>query len=105
MRRSLGSLVIVLSLSAGLPACAMVETAQKCGLKGCAGDADIEAHVKAALSQYPSFGWEVSVQTLDHVVYLYGLVNTEMVRAEIADVVKTVPGVTRVVNSIALNNG
>ena len=104
MSKTLGLLVIVTSLGASLPACALVETAQKCGIKGCAGDADITAHVKAALEEHPGFGWDVSVQTLDHVVYLYGLVNTDMVRMEIADVVKSVPGVTRVVNSIAVNN-
>jgi osmotically-inducible protein OsmY len=105
MSRALGLLVIITSLGASLPACALVDTAQKCGIKGCFGDADVTAHVKAALEEHPAFGWDVSVQTLNHVVYLHGLVNTDMVRMEIADVVKSVPGVTRVVNSIAVNNG
>lgn len=52
-------------------------TFEKCGFTGCPGDAEITAEVKALYAEHPELGTSITVQTLDHVVYLYGLVNTE----------------------------
>ena len=86
-------------LLGALPACAVYE---KCGLTGCPGDARITAEVRAqfrrhAVLQPPNL---LHVQTLDHVVYLSGQVDTELERSLAASVAREVSGVTRVVNSI-----
>jgi osmotically-inducible protein OsmY len=79
-------------------------TFEKCGFKGCPGDAQITAEVKALLDRHPELGTSIDVQTLDHVVYLYGLVGTPL-GSEIAEsVALEAPGVTRVVNSVAYGN-
>jgi osmotically-inducible protein OsmY len=79
-------------------------TFEKCGFKGCPGDANITAEVKALFDKHPELGTSIDVQTLDHVVYLYGLVDTHL-ESEIAkSVALEAPGVTRVVSSIADRN-
>jgi osmotically-inducible protein OsmY len=80
-------------------------TFEKCGFKGCPGDAVITAEVRALYDKHPELGTSINVQTLDHVVYLYGLVDTPL-ESEIAkSVALEAPGVTRVVSSIADRNG
>jgi osmotically-inducible protein OsmY len=79
-------------------------TFEKCGFKGCPGDAQITAEVKALFDKHPELGSSIDVQTLDHVVYLYGLVDTPL-ESEIAkSVALEAPGVTSVVSSIADRN-
>ena len=79
-------------------------TFEKCGLKGCPGDREITAEVRAQFDQHPELGASINVQTLDHVVYLYGLVDTPL-ESEIARSAATeTPGVARVVSSIAARN-
>ena len=93
----IGGLILISALSG----CA---TFEKCGFQGCAGDAQITAEVKALLDRHPELGTSISVRTLDHVVYLYGLVDTPL-GSEIAEsVAREAPGVTRVVSSIAYGN-
>jgi osmotically-inducible protein OsmY len=46
----------------------------------------------------------IRVQTLDHVVYLSGLVDTPLERQMAEAVALRATGVVRVVNSIAVNN-
>jgi osmotically-inducible protein OsmY len=94
---------VVVVLTGGLGACA---TYKKCGFAGCTGDANITAGVRSAINQYPSLEApnSVRVETYDHVVYLYGQVNTELERAMADSVALAVPGVTRVVNSISLDD-
>jgi osmotically-inducible protein OsmY len=72
-----------------LPGCA---TYNKCGFHGCPGDAGITVKVEAQLQRYPALEAPNSVraQTLDRVVYLYGLVEAA--------------GGARVVDSIAISN-
>jgi osmotically-inducible protein OsmY len=84
-----------------LPGCA---TYNKCGLAGCAGDARITAEVQALFNQHPALQPpnEISIQTLDHVVYLYGFVDTGMEQRLAEEVATEAPGVARVVNSIAV---
>jgi osmotically-inducible protein OsmY len=85
-----------------LSACA---TFEKCGFTGCPGDAQITADVKALFAKHPELGTSIEVQTLDHVVYLYGLVDSPL-ESEIAkSAALEAPGVTRVVSSIADRNG
>ena len=79
-------------------------TFEKCGFKGCPGDAQITAEVKALFDRHPELGTSINVQTLDHVVYLYGLVDTPLGSDIAESVALEAPGVTRVVNSIAYEN-
>jgi hypothetical protein len=95
--------VLWLGLAATLPGCA---TYNKCGLHGCPGDASITAEVEAQLQQYPALEAPNSVRTrtLDHVVYLYGLVDTDLERQLAESVATEAAGGARVVDSIAVNN-
>src|SRR5271163_1671678 len=90
-------------LTAALPACAVYE---KCGFSGCPGDAQITADVRALLDQHPGAAppGAVSVQTLNQVVYLYGLVDTDLMREEVQEIAMRAPHVKKVVNSIGVLN-
>ena len=75
-------------------------TFAKCGFKGCPGDAQVTADVKALFDKHPELGTSIELQTLDHVVYLYGVVDTPL-ESEIAkSVALQAPGVARVENSV-----
>jgi osmotically-inducible protein OsmY len=96
------ALVIVLGLLVLLDACA---AERKCGLEGCTGDAQITAKVQTQLSHHPELGSNtIDVQTLNHVVYLSGLVSSGLMRQTAADVARQVSGVTRVENNVAVRN-
>lgn len=88
--------VVLLGL---LPGCAAY---RKCGFAGCTGDAQITAAVQAQFRRHPVLEPPnlLHVQTLDHVVYLTGQVDTELERSLAESVARDVVGVTRVVNSI-----
>jgi osmotically-inducible protein OsmY len=85
-----------------LPGCAVY---RKCGFAGCLGDAGITSQVRARLVLHPVLEPPnlISVQTLDGVVYLYGLVDTVLERQLAAAVALQTPGVARVVNSIGIS--
>jgi osmotically-inducible protein OsmY len=95
--------ILVPILAAGLPGCAAYRT---CGFGGCAGDAKITADVRAQFDQHPALEApnSIAVQTIDHVVYLHGLVDTGLERSMADSVARDTPGVVRVVNSIAIYN-
>jgi osmotically-inducible protein OsmY len=101
MNRKFRAGVSAVILAGSLSACAVYK---KCGFAGCPGDADITANVKALFNQYPVLEPPnlIYVQTLDHVVYLTGQVNTDPERALAKSLALQVGGVTRVVNSINL---
>src|SRR5450631_2486107 len=90
-----------LILTSALAGCA---TYEKCGIDGCSGDAKITANVQANISQHPELGGpnSINVETLNHVVYLDGLVSAGMDSRTAESVALQVPGVSRVVNSIAV---
>jgi osmotically-inducible protein OsmY len=75
---------------------------RKCGFTGCPGDAKITAEVSALFNQYPALEPPnlLYVQTLDHVVYLTGQVNTDTERDLAKAVALRVAGVRQVINSI-----
>jgi osmotically-inducible protein OsmY len=99
--RTIHLLTLGLFIAGVLSGCA---TFEKCGFKGCPGDATINADVKALFDKHPELGTSIDVQTLDHVVYLYGLVDTPS-ESEIAkSVAFEAPGVARVVSSITDRN-
>jgi osmotically-inducible protein OsmY len=94
--------VLALSLAGALPACAVYK---KCGFAGCPGDAQISADVYALFDKHQSLApGAVSVQTLDGVVYLYGVVDTDLMRTEAQEIAMQAPHVKKVVNSIGVQN-
>ena len=95
--------ILALILAGALPGCAAYRA---CGFSGCVGDAKITADVRAQLDQHPALEPPnlIDVQTLDHVVYLHGLVNTDLERSMAQSVALDTAGVARVVNSIAIYN-
>jgi osmotically-inducible protein OsmY len=90
-----------------LPGCAVYKTYEKCGFAGCPDDQRITRDVQALLSQHPALEPPnlIDVKTLDHVVYLNGLVDTDLERQLAESVAAGAKGVTRVVNSIGLSGG
>ncbi|HEY2394813.1 MAG TPA: BON domain-containing protein [Rudaea sp.] len=89
--------------AAALSACSTIDTYRKCGLAGCPGDAGITAGVEDLLRENRAIeSWGIRVQTLDRVVYLYGIVDTGLERNVIESTALEVPGVVRVVNSIGI---
>jgi osmotically-inducible protein OsmY len=100
--RPIVALAVTGVLAGALPACAVYS---KCGFAGCAGDAKISADVRALMNHYPALEApnSIRVQSLDHVVYLYGQVDTDLERSTAESVARAIPGVTRVVDSISLS--
>lgn len=101
------TLLLAGALAAGLmctlPGCAPYE---KCGFAGCPGDAQITADVRALFDQHPELGPSalLSVKTLDGVVYLGGVVDTDLVRDEAQSIAAQAHGVKKVVNSLGVSN-
>jgi len=106
MRLARNSLILATgALFAGwLQGCAAYE---KCGFHGCPGDAQIGSDVQGLFSQHPVLMPPnlIRVQVLDHVVYLTGIVDTDLERKIASDVAAQAPGVTQVVTSIGLSGG
>jgi osmotically-inducible protein OsmY len=90
-----------------LPGCAVYKTYEKCGFAGCPDDQRITRDVEALFRQHPALEPPnlIEVQTLDHVVYLNGLVNTDLERQLAESVAAGARGVARVINSIGLSGG
>ena len=102
MSRHLVSLTLCLLL-AQLSACTAYEAYRKCGFAGCPGDKEITAQIEAALRATPGISfWDIQVQSLDHVVYLYGLVDTNPERTHVEEVASRVSGGLKIVDSIAV---
>jgi osmotically-inducible protein OsmY len=91
-----------LTVSGALSACAAYE---KCGFGGCPGDAQLAATVRAAFEEHAELEPPnlLTVQSVNHVVYLYGLVDTDFQRQMAESVAHQAPGVTKVINSIGLS--
>lgn len=94
-------------LVAGLiPGCAMYAGYQKCGFAGCAGDAAITVAVRRSFEAHPVLEPPnlIDIQTIDRIVYLNGLVDTDTERELAGSVARNTEGVARVVNSIGLSS-
>jgi osmotically-inducible protein OsmY len=99
------TLVITIAWCAGLAACGVVRTYEKCGFAGCPDDQQVSRAVLLLFSRHPVLEAPnlISVNTLDHVVYLNGLVDTDLERQLAESVAADAPGVARVVNSIGVS--
>lgn len=97
--------LFVLCLAACASGCDLAATYRKCGLSGCPGDAAITADIENQLARRSDvFANDISVQTLDHVVYLRGLIDTSVQRERILAIARQTPGAERVVDSLVLRN-
>jgi hypothetical protein len=102
-RRALSAWVSVFFLTGALSGCALYNTYEKCGFRGCPGDAKITADVVLQLNRCSFLEPNaISVQTMDHVVYLNGVVRSGLEIGTAESIADQVPGVARVVNSIAV---
>jgi osmotically-inducible protein OsmY len=99
---TLRAFAIAAVFAGALQGCA---TYKDCGFGGCTGDAKITANVQTLFSQHPELGPpnSIQVQTLDHVVYLDGFVSVGLDSSTAESVAHEAPGVTRVVNQIAVS--
>jgi|SRR5579863_5443507 len=104
MRIPLGALAFVLLPTGALSGCTLYDTYEKCGLHGCPDDAQITAAVRSRFSQQSDLEPNVVyVQTVDHVVYLHGLVSSGLEIDTAESLARSVPGVKRVVSSIGVS--
>lgn len=96
--------VAALVLVGVLSGCATFgEAVGKCQTSSCAADAKLTSDVEANLKQNPEFGADfVHVQTIDRVVYLNGTLSVGEQRANAELAALRTPGVTQVVNDIAV---
>jgi hyperosmotically inducible protein len=75
--------------------------------KAIAADSDrqITEQIRTALYKNPALASnDISVQTKDGVVYLHGLVDTNVQRAAVKELVQGLAGVKRIVDSLELRN-
>ena len=90
-------------LMGALSGCATIE---KCGLEACASDRKISAQVEALLNAHPEFGppGSISVETLNGVVYLDGVVQGGLEKRDIESIVRQASGVKKVVNGVSVEH-
>jgi osmotically-inducible protein OsmY len=81
-------------------------TVVKCQSDSCSDDAKITTNVQQVLDSHREFGPPKSIraQSVDHVVYLQGIVDTGLEKWSAESIASQTPDVTRVVNSIEENN-
>jgi osmotically-inducible protein OsmY len=91
---------------AQLAACSTVDAYRKCADARCPDDARINAAVKAEIFTHPALRPpdDIGVQTIDGVVYLSGLVDTDQEKDIAEAAARGVAGVSRVVNSIGVRS-
>ena len=80
-------------------------THKACSDRTCAADADTTATVSAAIAAHPDLGPPglLQVWTVNHVVYLSGVVNSGYQRSVAESLASQTDGVTKVVNSISVS--
>jgi osmotically-inducible protein OsmY len=95
------TLMFAAILAGTLAGCA---TSPSCGSDHCQRDAQITAAVHALFDSYPALEPPnlLTVRTADRVVFLNGLVATDLQRNMAEDVALRAPGVAMVVNGIAV---
>jgi osmotically-inducible protein OsmY len=75
-----------------------------CQTEQCREDASLRDQVRHHINERASLRFfNVDVQSYDGVVYLEGLVDTEIDRGQAEDIAKSVPGVKKVYNALQLN--
>lgn len=78
-------------------------TAPSCPASGCEGDALIKQRVDQMIYDNKAIEpFSITVQAKNGVVYLYGIVDTQLQRNVLEEESGKIPGVKRVVNSITV---
>lgn len=97
-------ITIAFGLALLLPGCVAYGP---CGIRECGGDSATSAEVRQLLHQQPALGvgGSIDVRTYGGVVYLYGLVDTEMERSLAQSMAREAHGAVRVVNLLGVQNG
>jgi osmotically-inducible protein OsmY len=94
----------MLVMTGALSGCAVYDTYEKCGFHGCPGDAKITADVRSRFNQSSFLEPNaIRVQTLNHVVYLGGVVASGLEIDAAESIARRVPDVVEVVNSIVVS--
>jgi len=102
--QSMAIVAVVVLMVGALSACSALAP---CNAAACAADAKITVAVKERLGLHDALKVEpvaISVQTIGGVVYLGGVVDTELQRQVAEEVAHEAPGVTRVENRIGVLN-
>ncbi|MEP6484332.1 MAG: BON domain-containing protein [Rudaea sp.] len=85
--------------------CAPVETQKSCSGDNCVSDSEITHNIELEIGDRAELsGWTITVQTIDGVVYLHGLVDTTPQRDRVEAIARDTRGVKGVQNSIELRN-
>jgi osmotically-inducible protein OsmY len=94
----------MLIMTGALSGCAVYDTYEKCGFHGCAGDAKITADVRSQFNQSSFLEPNaIRAQTLNHVVFLGGVVASGLEIDTAESIARNVPGVAGIVNSIVVS--
>ena len=103
--RRIRASMFTLVLAGAVSGCAAYHEYEKCGPDGCPDDAKITAEVKQALARHPDLeGTDmVYVQTVNHVVYLTGIVDSGLQREAAESIAHKASGVTAVVDNISIS--
>jgi osmotically-inducible protein OsmY len=98
--------VIAVGLAAALSGCATFQAGQKCESGGCGSDAQTSAAVEQSLDLHPELGapGDLRVETINHVVYLNGMVYTDLQRDIANSIALMASNNAPIVNSIAVND-
>jgi osmotically-inducible protein OsmY len=76
----------------------------KCDAAGCSGDAKINSTIEARFAKDLEIEPNaITVQTLDHRVYLYGEVASVLEIDKAKSIAQSVPGVTEVVSAVVVS--
>jgi osmotically-inducible protein OsmY len=99
--RRLKGICAALAIAQALIGCA---TEAQIGPDGALGDAKITADVRAAIDRHPDLGSpnRIYVNCRKNVVYLSGSANTELTIANAEALAHELPGVTRVVSTVGV---
>jgi hypothetical protein len=97
------TLLACVAINASLAGCAGLEG---CRADSCTADLQTDARVRALIDEQGGLGPpdRIAVRTRDHVVYLYGLVDTEMEREFAQSLAARAAGGDRVVSLIGVQN-
>ncbi len=96
---------LVVTVCGALSACSVVDFLEECRSSDCAGDAKIQAAVQKEIDAHPNLKSDpLYIQTIDHVVYLNGLVDTEFERQQLISLAQKVPGVKEVIDKLGIQD-
>ncbi len=100
IRKPIHALALALLAGASLSGCA---TFDSCKGSACSADAGITTSVRSELAEHAELR-DIGVQTIEGVVYLSGLVDTDLEREEAESAARRVTGIVSVVNTISVRN-